>query len=369
MSQPVPTDPGALALLEQPPVDLVVSDTIPDEPPAEWFGCYADQVDVLVAEPQPDQVEQTHRVMSLLAAASTTQYSQNGWVASADRNALGIRTFAVPGRPDVLVPLRADVAPLLLAFAAWWDQNVEPLVVPGNWGYAYRDIRGASGLSNHASGTAIDLNAPRHPLGAVGTVPAAKRAAIEAKAASLGLRWGGSYSGRKDEMHAEVVVSHARAMQLVAALQATPPAAPPAAGQRTLQQGSSGEDVKVVQRAVGVSADGVFGPKTTSAVKSYQGARGLSADGIVGPKTWAAILAPPPAPAPTSRPTLRRGSKGQAVKDLQARLNARYPAYSKLVADGDFGGKTDGVVREFQRRAGLAVDGVVGAKTWAALGF
>lgn len=81
-------------------------------------------------------------------------------------------------------------------------------------------------------------------------------------------------------------------------------------------------------------------------------------------------LTSPAAPAPTpARPVLRKGSKGAAVADLQRRLNRDYPAYSRLVVDEDFGGKTDAVVREFQRRAGLVVDGVVGSKTWAALGF
>jgi peptidoglycan hydrolase-like protein with peptidoglycan-binding domain len=37
------------------------------------------------------------------------------------------------------------------------------------WGHAYREISGSTTLSNHASGIAIDINAPRHPLGASGT--------------------------------------------------------------------------------------------------------------------------------------------------------------------------------------------------------
>lgn len=81
-----------------------------------------------------------------------------------------------------------------------------------------------------------------------------------------------------------------------------------------------------------------------------------------------AAPAPAPSPAPsTSRPTIRRGSTGQAVRDLQARLNRDYPLYSKLVVDGDFGPATDKVVREFQARARLAVDGIVGPATWKAL--
>ena len=67
------------------------------------------------------------------------------------------------------------------------------------------------------------------------------------------------------------------------------------------------------------------------------------------------------------RPTLRRGSKGNAVRELQGRLNAR-GASPRLNVDGDFGPKTDAAVRRFQSSRGLVVDGIVGPRTWAALG-
>lgn len=70
-----------------------------------------------------------------------------------------------------------------------------------------------------------------------------------------------------------------------------------------------------------------------------------------------------------SSTVLRLGSTGDAVKALQARLNRDYPAYSHLVVDGDFGLATERVVKEFQRRAGLVVDGVAGPATLARLGL
>ena len=48
-------------------------------------------------------------------------------------------------------------------------------------------------------------------------------------------------------------------------------------------------DIRKLQRKVGVSADGVFGPATERAVKRWQRRHGLVADGIVGPQTRAAM--------------------------------------------------------------------------------
>ena len=47
--------------------------------------------------------------------------------------------------------------------------------------------------------------------------------------------------------------------------------------------------VAALQRALGISADGIFGAKTRAHVFSFQKSKGLTADGIVGPKTWAAL--------------------------------------------------------------------------------
>src|SRR5918995_6933764 len=57
-----------------------------------------------------------------------------------------------------------------------------------------------------------------------------------------------------------------------------------------LQVGSQGELVAEVQRALHVTADGVFGVQTDSAVRSYQRAAGLQVDGIVGLATWGALF-------------------------------------------------------------------------------
>lgn len=82
-----------------------------------------------------------------------------------------------------------------------------------------------------------------------------------------------------------------------AALNAAPPSAPstsPVSSMPTLRQGAHGAAVSTLQtrlRAHGynVSVDGAFGPNTANAVRSFQRAKGLSADGVVGPRTWAAL--------------------------------------------------------------------------------
>src|SRR5215218_1570869 len=57
-----------------------------------------------------------------------------------------------------------------------------------------------------------------------------------------------------------------------------------------LQLGSQGELVAAVQRALHVSADGIFGVQTDAAVRSYQRAAGLEVDGIVGLATWGSLF-------------------------------------------------------------------------------
>lgn len=67
------------------------------------------------------------------------------------------------------------------------------------------------------------------------------------------------------------------------------------------------------------------------------------------------------------RPTLRKGDKGEAVRELQEALVARGYDLPSSGIDGDFGNETRGAVIAFQQDAGLSVDGVVGPATWAAL--
>lgn len=58
---------------------------------------------------------------------------------------------------------------------------------------------------------------------------------------------------------------------------------------KTLKLGSRGPEVKMLQSALSLNVDGIFGPVAEETVKAYQASHGLVADGIVGKKTWEAI--------------------------------------------------------------------------------
>ena len=57
-----------------------------------------------------------------------------------------------------------------------------------------------------------------------------------------------------------------------------------------LRRGSTGPAVVALQKALGVAADGQFGPMTEAAVKAFQSRRNLPATGVVGATTWAALM-------------------------------------------------------------------------------
>ncbi len=122
---------------------------------------------------------------------------------------------------------------------------------------------------------------------------------------------------------------------------------------KLLKLGDRGRGVAELQRALGLVADGIFGPRTQKAVRSLQDHLGLSVDGIVGPETRAAL-------GGSEDSLLELGDAGPAVTCLQRAL--------KIPADGTFGRRTARAVRAFQKRTGLIADGIVGPVTEAALG-
>lgn len=311
----------------------------------------------------------------------------NGFLCSSDRAQIGVKTFhvpgtgALPGRQQVRLALRADVAPLLLELLRFWHAEVEPLDIgiPDDWGHAFRMVRGSkSSPSFHGAGVAFDANATKHPLGKRGTLNRDQIARLTRKANTLGIRLGANYSGRADEMHGEIIVSLEEALRRVRALQLPggsnppPPSGQTPGGRPVLRMGHRGTPVTVVQDTLTRKGyqlgkvDGIFGLGTTNAVKAFQRDQNVTSDGVVGAITWIRLLAPgpaPSAPAPSGRkwPEIRKGSKHPAVGVLQRFLG--------LTADNDFGPATDTAVRRYQGKQGLKADGIVGPATWARTGL
>ena len=123
--------------------------------------------------------------------------------------------------------------------------------------------------------------------------------------------------------------------------------------------------LQVALRAYGFYSgpvDGVRGPGTEAAIRSFQAKKGLAADGVAGRLTRRA-LGKLGGPLFGSR-ELRRGRVGLDVAALQFLLASRGVATS---ADGYYCEQTEASVRQFQSRAGLVADGVVGPATFAAL--
>lgn len=109
---------------------------------------------------------------------------------------------------NVRIKMRNGSVGFILAWCVLrWAELLEPVKgkILDDWGYAYRPVRGAtSGLSNHASGTAVDVNATRWPLG-TRNMSAWKRArvALVIRPVRGVVTWGGVWR-RPDQMHLEI---------------------------------------------------------------------------------------------------------------------------------------------------------------------
>src|SRR3954451_21318788 len=128
-------------------------------------------------------------------------------------------------------------------------------------------------------------------------------------------------------------------------------------------------DIRKLQRKVGVTADGVFGPATERAVKRWQRRHGLVADGIVGPQTRAAMGL---GSGPILKRRHRSGRAGTTHRHHRSHRGGGVRALQRVVgvpADGVFGPGTEAAVKRWQSRHGLVADGVVGPQTRRAMGL
>jgi peptidoglycan hydrolase-like protein with peptidoglycan-binding domain len=119
-----------------------------------------------------------------------------------------------------------------------------------------------------------------------------------------------------------------------------------------LKIGSRGSRVKAVQRALGIRADGIFGPHTRAAVLTFQTRNGLVADGIVGPRTRSALF-----------------GHGGGSALIRAWWVVPVQRALDVQVDGLYGPQSRAAVRAYQARHGLTVDGIVGPQTLSHLGI
>ena len=147
--------------------------------------------------------------------------SYNGWPASDDKASIGVVSNDVfPGGAKA-----GDVTTVLGYVARQLHARVEPCIDGWNWGYTYKaNVNNPSQLSCHASGTAIDWNAPDHPNGSSGTFTAAQVTTIYTILAEVegAVSWLQGY----DEMHFEICVSASTLAGVAARLGGSKPPPP-----------------------------------------------------------------------------------------------------------------------------------------------
>lgn len=299
---------------------------------------------------------------------------QNGWPVIFDSSSSQLTRI-----PKIIGKVHGgDVAVILTDIVLYVDRYIEDVDQgEDDWGHAVRPIRGKTkGYSNHAGGYAVDVNAMRHPRGAINTFAAAQRAAIRARLKYYEgtLRWGGDYNlliSKRDDMHFEIVGSPSAVKRVADKIrrandgkveEVTKPTgstSKPAPKTKTVWKGISVKDAKKIQKllkALGIysgALDGVYGEMTRAAVKRYQerahkyGGATFKADGYWGPTTqrWYEWVRDTLQPAVAKWAASERlgklivdGDYGPVLaKHVAAIQKANWTRYSKLG-----GGKADG---------------------------
>ncbi len=159
--------------------------------------------------PLPDDPHFAQKAGLARTFAVAEETSYNGWPVGTPASAIGVTNYTIRDTTVTLAVKSGDVANVLMYVAGRFHREVEALRPASCGGWEYRrNVNNTAVWSNHASGTAIDLNWDRHPNGAKGTFTASQVSAIRGILAYCGdvVYWGGDYRGTTDEMHFELDV-------------------------------------------------------------------------------------------------------------------------------------------------------------------
>lgn len=159
----------------------------------------------------------------------------------------------------------------------------------------------------------------------------------------------------------------------------------------SLQEGESGDPVRVLQYYLGVvaffddsipniSESGYFGPSTTQTVMALQSKYGLPATGVIDQDTWNKLIQVYDSTIASLPPQytafrgdfypgyfLVPGMEGEEIRRMQEFLNAIAqvdPAIPAVTVDGIYGPEMEAAILAFQRRNGITETGYIGPVTW-----
>ena len=234
--------------------------------------------------------------------------SYNGWQVVEDNatdKANKLQDFPWTTGPGVR---KGGVWTIFNDFCDWFNKTIEPIVPGNSWDYSYRLYTNGDKFSCHASGTAIDLNAPKHPYATT-----ASQSFSATQISQINNRLAVVYNGvikwlaSTDPMHFEIKGTEADVNRVAAGLVITPTLPDrwptlykdiqndPAVGNKYKSLIASVQKQLVARYSYAQKImnnggyDGVFGPTLEAVIIEFQGRVGLKKDGVIGPLTWTAM--------------------------------------------------------------------------------